>query len=111
MSVGAKVVLEYNLCPELGLCNGVTGTVKDIIYGDKDNNKPPRLPKFCWVEIGEYIGNSFFQMKMKKAKSGFQYTPLLLKIIPQEINFIEDYAPFETSLGMDHLESTGSNNT
>ena len=43
LAVGAKVVLEYNLCPELGLYNGATGIVKDIVYGDEDNDKPPRL--------------------------------------------------------------------
>ena len=38
LAVGAKVVLEFNLCPELGLSNRYTGIVKDIVYRDKENN-------------------------------------------------------------------------
>ena len=47
LAVGAKVVLEFNLCPELGLSNGCTGVIKDIVYGDEENSKPPGLPEYC----------------------------------------------------------------
>ena len=60
LAIGAKVVLEYNLCPEIGLANGCTGILKEIVYGNKDQIKPPSLLRYCWIEIEEYRGYSFF---------------------------------------------------
>ena len=60
LAVGAKAVLEYNLCLELGLSNSCTSIVKEIVYGETVAERPPALPKYCWVYIDEYVGDSFF---------------------------------------------------
>jgi len=62
----ARVVLEMNLAPELGLANGCTGTVKEIVYGD--SQKAPNLPLYCWVEIDEYTGPTFFKNNPARCK-------------------------------------------
>ncbi len=52
-------MVETNLCPELGLANGSTGLIRDIVY--RTNELPPtNLPKFCWVEMADYAGPTFF---------------------------------------------------
>ena len=65
----AKVTLTFNLCPELGLANGSTGVVKDILYspGTKPVDQHPTgrpqdvvLPYCVWVEMEDYCGPSFF---------------------------------------------------
>ena len=55
---GAKVVLTKNYL-QIGLSNGSTGIVREIIY---DVDKPaPGLCKFVFIDFGtEYTGTSFF---------------------------------------------------
>ena len=46
-----------NLWPEVGLCNGATGKVIDIIYAE--NDFPPSLPISVIVKFDNYKGPSF----------------------------------------------------
>ena len=55
----ARVVLEMNLASEIGLANGSTGIIKEIVY--EESQKAPELPKFCWVEMDDYSGPTFFK--------------------------------------------------
>ena len=92
MAVGAKSVLEYNLCPELGLFNSCTGIVKDIFYRKTVAEKPSVLPKYCWVYINEYLVILTFLKKMKNVKNGFLCILLLLKNILLLIKlYLEQY--------------------
>ena len=49
-------MLTMNLWPAVGLCNGSTGTVMDIIYTTP--HKPPDLPVAVIVKFDNYIGPS-----------------------------------------------------
>ena len=42
LAKGARVMLTMNLWSIVGLCNGATGTVVDVIY--QNNHQPPDLP-------------------------------------------------------------------
>ena len=42
LATGARVMLTMNLWSSVGLCNGATGTVIDIVY--ENNHQPPDLP-------------------------------------------------------------------
>lgn len=53
----ALVMLTLNLSPEVGLCNGATWRVIDIIYAE--NDLPPSLPIAVIVEFDIYKGPSF----------------------------------------------------
>ena len=53
---GAKVMLTMNLWASVGLCNGATGTVIDIIY--EINHQPPDLPIAVVVKFDDYRGPS-----------------------------------------------------
>jgi ATP-dependent exoDNAse (exonuclease V) alpha subunit len=66
LAVTAKVVLESNLCPEVGLANGSTGFIKDIVYDD--DKLAPNLPVYCWVEMDDYSGPTFFQNNPERRK-------------------------------------------
>ena len=60
---GARVMLLFNVCSELGLSNGSCGTLRDFVYDKEDALcMPPNLPKYVWVEFdsGTYRGPSFF---------------------------------------------------
>ena len=46
-----------NLWSSVGLCNGATGTVVDIIY--QNNQQPPDLPIAVIVEFDKYRGPAF----------------------------------------------------
>ena len=59
----ASVMLTMNLWPEVGLCNGATGRVIDIIYAD--NHSPPNLPIAVIVQFDHYTGPSFFDFLPK----------------------------------------------
>ena len=48
----ARVMLTMNLWSSVGLCNGATGTVVDIIY--QNNHQPPDLPIAVIVEFENY---------------------------------------------------------
>lgn len=52
----ASVMLTMNLWSEVGLCNGATGRVIDIIYADYDC--PPNLPIAGIVQFDYYTGPS-----------------------------------------------------
>ena len=58
LSVGAKIMLLWNLNSNIGLVNGATGTVKDWLY--KAGEKAPVLPQTLVVEMNEYSGPPFF---------------------------------------------------
>ena len=59
LCVGSKVVLTLNIRTELGLCNGTTGVVRDIIY--EQDTKPPALPTCVWCDFGsQYTGEPLF---------------------------------------------------
>lgn len=53
---GAKVMLIMNLWPAVGLCNGATGTVIDIIH--QKNHQPPDISKAVIVKFDDYLGPS-----------------------------------------------------
>ena len=53
---GARVMLTMNLWPQVGLCNGTTGVVVDIIYAG--NHQPPDLPIAVIVKFDNYTGPS-----------------------------------------------------
>ena len=53
----AKVMLTMNLWPSVGLCNGATGTVIDILY--QIGHEPPSLAIAVIIKFDEYRGPSF----------------------------------------------------
>ena len=53
----AKVMLTMNLWPSVGLCNGATGIVIDIVY--QTGHAPPSLPIAVIVKFDQYRGPSF----------------------------------------------------
>ena len=57
---GARVMLTMNLWSLVGLCNGLTGTVVDIIFVESHN--PPDLPIAVLVKFDNYCGPSFANM-------------------------------------------------
>jgi hypothetical protein len=58
LAVGASVVLETNLCPELGLANGSTGLIRDIVY--RTNELPPtKCSKVLLGQNGCLRGSNF----------------------------------------------------
>ena len=57
LAKGARVMLTMNLWSSVGLCNGATGTVVDIIY--QNNHQPPDLPIAVLVEFENYRGPVF----------------------------------------------------
>ena len=57
LAKGARVMLTMNLWSSVGLCNGATGTVVDIIY--QNNHQPPDLPIAVIVEFENYRGPVF----------------------------------------------------
>ena len=62
LAKGARVMLlTMNLWPSVGLCNGATGTVVDLIF--QNNHQPPDLPIAVIVEFENYRGPAFSQNK------------------------------------------------
>ena len=57
LAKGARVMLTMNLWSSVGLCNGATGTVVDIIF--QNNHQPPDLPIAVMVEFENYRGPVF----------------------------------------------------
>lgn len=53
----ASVMFTMNLWPEVGLCNGATGKVVDLIFAE--NHSPPDLPIAVMVKFDLYAGPSF----------------------------------------------------
>ena len=56
----ASVMLTMNLWPEVGLCNGATGKVVDLIFAE--NHWPPDLPIAVMVKFDHYAGPSFTEL-------------------------------------------------
>ena len=54
---GTRVMLTVNLWPSVGLYNGSTGSVVDIIY--EPNTQPPSLPVAVIVKFDSFSGPSF----------------------------------------------------
>lgn len=61
LAKGARVMLTMNLWPSVGLCNGSTGSVVDIIY--EPNTQPPLLPVAVIVQFDSFSGPSFTDNK------------------------------------------------
>ena len=59
LAKGPRVMLTVNLWSSVGLCNGVTGTVVDIIC--QNNHQPPDLPIAVIVEFENYRGAVFIE--------------------------------------------------
>ena len=59
ISKGARVMLTMNLWASVGLCNGASGTIVDIIYAK--NQSPPDLP--IAVKFDEYHSPNFCDIK------------------------------------------------
>ena len=64
-------MLTMNLWAEVGLCNGATGKVIDIVYAD--NHSPPNLSTAVIVQFDRYTGPSFIETY----QNVFQFLPLL----------------------------------
>jgi len=62
LAVGAKVLMTSNVCQAVGLTNGATGVVMDIIYDENsESTSDSQMPKYVWVDFGEtYTGPTFF---------------------------------------------------
>ena len=56
LAKGAHVMLTMNLWTDVGLCNGATGTIVDLIYAS--NQQPPDLPIAIVVKFNDYTGPS-----------------------------------------------------
>jgi len=56
---GAAVMLTCNLWQEVGLCNGATGVVQDLIF--HPDRPPPCLPIAALVQFPHYTGPAFLQ--------------------------------------------------
>ena len=56
LAKGAKIMLTMNLWPDVGLCNGATGTILHVIY--QNNHQPPDLPIAVIVNFDHYTGPS-----------------------------------------------------
>ena len=56
LAKNTRVMLTMNLWPSVGLCNGSTGSVVDIIY--EPNTHPPSLPVAVIVKFDSFSGPS-----------------------------------------------------
>ena len=54
---GAHVMLTANLWPEVGLCNGASGIVHELLY--QEGQAPPNLPISVLVAFDNYSGPAF----------------------------------------------------
>ena len=59
----ASLMPTINFWPEVGLCNGATGKVVDIIFAE--NHSPPDLPIAVMVQFEHYTGPSFTELLPK----------------------------------------------
>ena len=73
LSKGAFVMLTMNIWPAVGLCNGSTGKIVDIIY--HPSHQPPDLPIAVIVQFDDYIGPSISNE-----------TPLFVPIVPVTVS-------------------------
>ena len=75
-AIGARMMLTWNVCVNVGLVNGSIGNVIDIVYAD--NTEPPSLPAFIIMNIVNYSGPVFFHGEGRQ-----QWVPIL----PQTYEF------------------------
>jgi ATP-dependent exoDNAse (exonuclease V) alpha subunit len=59
LAKAARIMLTMNLWSDVGLCNGATGTLVDIIY--QNNQQPPDLPIAVIVKFESYRGPVFVE--------------------------------------------------
>ncbi|XP_078371416.1 ATP-dependent DNA helicase Pif1-like [Oculina patagonica] len=59
LSRGAAVMLTSNLWQEVGLCNGATGVVQDLLF--HPDRPPPCLPITALVQFPQYTGQAFLE--------------------------------------------------
>ena len=59
LTPAARVMLVSNLWIEAGLINGALGTVKDIVFDEKEQGQDA-LPKYVMVEFDSYSGPQLF---------------------------------------------------
>ena len=57
LATGANVMLTANLWQEVGLCNGASGKVHQILY--QEDQQPPALPIAVLVNFDNYCGPPF----------------------------------------------------
>jgi len=77
-----KIVLNWNMSTQYKLCNGTTGTVKDIIFAEGENPST-HLPIAIVIEFPLYDGPAFFDnvidpltpqdRLLKTDRSGYHY--------------------------------------
>ena len=60
---GAGVMLTSNLWQEVGLCNGATGVVEDLLF--HPDRPPPCLPIATLVHFSHYKGPDFYQQTLR----------------------------------------------
>ena len=60
---GAAVMLTNNLWQEVGLCNGATGVVEDLLF--HPDRPPPCLPIATLVHFSHYKGPDFYQETLR----------------------------------------------
>lgn len=58
-------MLTSNLWQEVGLCNGATGVVEDLLF--HPDRPPPCLPIAALVHFSHYTGPAFLQTNPKTA--------------------------------------------
>ena len=74
LAVGSKVQVNQNLATYVGICNGSTGIVKDIVY--EEGVPPPGLPRFVIVDFGDqYMGESFFPDNPDRRNQSLPFGP------------------------------------
>ena len=61
---GSKIMLSWNVCLSVGLVNGATGVIIDLIYENGEN--APNLPYAIIFQFNEYKGPPFFSGEGKE---------------------------------------------
>lgn len=56
LTKGCPIMLRHNICTSLGLVNGATGTLIDILY--EVDGRPPQLPYCVLIRFPKYTGPS-----------------------------------------------------
>eukprot|EP00978_Attheya_sp_CCMP212_P017539 scaffold46862_cov30-Attheya_sp.AAC.2 len=70
LAVGAKILVTQNITTYVGICNGSTGIVKDIVYAE--GMLAPSLPQFVIVDFGNmYTGPPFFGSDTQPERRGW----------------------------------------
>lgn len=76
LKVGAIYMMTYNVNTDDGLCNGATGTLKKIDFGEEGGKKPLRLwVKFDEPSVGSALRNKN-HARMQNLKIPSDWTPI-----------------------------------